>query len=353
MRLNPFFSIVVPVYQTEKFLSQCLDSILEQTYSNFELIVVNDASPDKSLLLLKQYRKKYPFLRIINFRKNQGVSAARNKGLKTARGEYVYFLDSDDFIAPNLLKKVHQRLEKTQLDCLICAAHSTNAFGEKQNRKTFWHLDFIPSVLTQKKFLTMNDILPYPGCIPANPSFIFYKRSFLIKHHLTYPNIRFEDLVFQTSVFFAGAKFSFLKPALIYYRQHEHSLFQSGDERFFDAFESCRQRAQLIMSTQNSKARLYFLNSKYILLRNLSKKIQKKLRNRFLKEVRQSLQSDNLTRKELSDLYPPASLFYYQIMTPAWKKALFFPTRLLVFILYMPILIYQLTQQYRHIHKPN
>ena len=353
MTQKPFFSIIIPVYQTAPFLKTCLDSVLNQTETDFEVIVVNDASPDEAAVILKQYQHKYPAMRVITFRKNQGVSAARNRGFKSARGQYVYFLDSDDFIAPALLKRARAQLEKKNLDCLICAAHPTNEAGQKQRAISLWHLDFIPPVLFQKSILTSDDILPYPSCIPVNPSFIFYKRSFLIKHHLMFPPIRFEDLVFQTAVFFAGARFSFLKTALIYYRQHHHSLFQSGDERFFDVFDSCHQRAQLIMSTQNSKARLYFLNSKYILLRNLSKKIQKKLRNRFLKEVRQSLQSDNLTRKELSDLYPPASLFYYQIMTPAWKKALFFPTRLLVFILYMPILIYQLTQQYRHIHKPN
>lgn len=346
MTQKPFFSIIIPVYQTAPFLKTCLDSVLNQTETDFEVIVVNDASPDNADAILKQYQHKYPAVRVITFRKNQGVSAARNRGLKSARGQYVYFLDSDDFIAPALLKRARAQLEKKNLDCLICAAHPTNEAGQKKRVTSLWHLDFIPPALFQKSILTSDDILPYPSCIPVNPSFIFYKRSFLIKHHLMFPPIRFEDLVFQTAVFFAGARFSFLKTALIYYRQHHHSLFQSGDERFFDVFDSCHQRAQIIAATQNPKARLYFLNSKYILLRNLSKRIQKQFKNRFLKQVRQSLLSDDLTKAEKAALCPPAALFYHQMLMPRWEKILFFPLFLILFILALPVMILILSKQF-------
>lgn len=347
MTQKPFFSVIVPVYQTASFLPDCLNSLLKQTESDFELIVVNDASPDNAAAVLKKYQHKYPTMRVITFRQNQGVSAARNHGLKHARGQYVYFLDSDDFIAPSLLKTVRQRLKKNNLDCLICAAHPTDKTGQKQTRSSLWHLDLIPDRLARQSVLTADDILPYPACIPVNPSFIFYKRSFLIKHHLTFPNIRFEDLVFQTAVFFAGARFSFLKTALVYYRQHEHSLFQAGDERFFDVFDSCAKRADIIAATQNPKARLYFLNSKYILLRNLNACIQKRLKKQFLKQTRRSLLSDNLTKAEQKALCPPAALFYHQTIMSLWEKILFFPIRLILFLLALPFMVFVLSKQFK------
>lgn len=347
MNQNPFFSIIIPVYQTASFLKTCLDSVLSQTESDFEVIVVNDASPDNSSDILKKYQQQYPTIRVITFHQNQGVSSARNDGLKHARGQYVYFLDSDDFVAPPLLKTVRRHLEKKNLDCLICAAHPTDETGKKQNKKSLWHLDKIPPVLFQKNTLTSDDILPYPACIPVNPSFIFYRRSFLKKHHLTFPNIRFEDLVFQTAVFFAGARFSFLKTAFIYYRQHERSLFQSGDERFFDVFESCAKRANIIAATQNPKARLYFLNSKYILLRNLNTCIQKNLKKQFLKQTRHSLKNDCLTKAEQKALCPPAALFYHQTLMPRWEKMLFFPICLILFLCALPFMVFVLSKQFK------
>jgi len=93
MNQNPFFSIIIPVYQTASFLKTCLDSVLNQTETDFEVIVVNDASPDNSSDILKKYQQQYPTIRVITFHQNQGVSSARNDGLKHARGQYVYFLD--------------------------------------------------------------------------------------------------------------------------------------------------------------------------------------------------------------------------------------------------------------------
>ncbi len=102
---KPKFSIIVPVYNTEKYLERCLDSIKEQTISDYEVIVVNDGSTDNS----KDIIKKYPY-KVIN-QKNQGLSMARNNGVKEARGEYIIFLDSDDYLEKNLLKKINAVLD--------------------------------------------------------------------------------------------------------------------------------------------------------------------------------------------------------------------------------------------------
>lgn len=100
----PKFSIIVPVYNVEKYIKKCLDSILNQSFKDYEVIVVNDGTKDNSIELIQDYPVK-----IIN-QKNQGLSAARNKGVKHATGEYIIFVDSDDWIEKDLLKKINESL---------------------------------------------------------------------------------------------------------------------------------------------------------------------------------------------------------------------------------------------------
>lgn len=101
----PKFSVIVPVYNSEKYLKKCLDSIMGQTYKDFEVIVVNDGSTDNSSNIIKKYNVK-----LIN-QDNSGVSVARNNGIKNSKGEYFIFVDSDDYIEKDLLKKINESLD--------------------------------------------------------------------------------------------------------------------------------------------------------------------------------------------------------------------------------------------------
>lgn len=99
------FSIIIPVYNVEQYIEKCLDSVFNQTYKNFEVIVVNDGTEDNSIDIIKKYDVK-----LIN-QKNQGLSAARNNGVKEATGEYLIFVDSDDYIEKDLLEQINNNLE--------------------------------------------------------------------------------------------------------------------------------------------------------------------------------------------------------------------------------------------------
>lgn len=101
----PKFSIIIPVYNVEKYIKKCLDSVVNQTFKDYEIIVVNDGTQDKSMDIVKNYDVK-----IIN-QKNQGQSAARNNGVKKAKGEYIIFLDSDDYWKKDLLKEINKSLK--------------------------------------------------------------------------------------------------------------------------------------------------------------------------------------------------------------------------------------------------
>lgn len=112
-------SVIVPVYNTEKYLSKCLDSVLGQSYKNIEIIAVNDGSTDGSLKILEDYSKKSSNIIVIN-KKNNGVSAARNDGLKRATGEYMMFVDSDDWIDCNMIAEMMVQIKEENADIVKC-----------------------------------------------------------------------------------------------------------------------------------------------------------------------------------------------------------------------------------------
>lgn len=115
-------SIIIPVYNTEKYLKECLDSILKQTYRDIEIILVNDGSTDHSLKICYEYQNKDTRIRVFD-KKNTGVSSTRNFGLKEAKGEYISFCDSDDIIVPQLYEKLMIKLLENDVD-RVCGGYS-------------------------------------------------------------------------------------------------------------------------------------------------------------------------------------------------------------------------------------
>ena len=112
-------SIIVPVYKAEKYLSECIDSIISQTYENFELILIDDGSPDNSGKICDEYAEKDKRIKVIH-KENAGVSSARNIGLDNASGEYIAFIDSDDFVDKQYLEKLHCNLKHNDADISLC-----------------------------------------------------------------------------------------------------------------------------------------------------------------------------------------------------------------------------------------
>ena len=112
-------SVIVPVYNVEKYLGKCLDSLVNQTMDNIEIIVVNDESPDKSQDIIDKYAKKYKNIHAVQ-KKNGGLSSARNYGLKYAKGEYVTFVDSDDYVKENMYEIMYKRAKDNNFDIVAC-----------------------------------------------------------------------------------------------------------------------------------------------------------------------------------------------------------------------------------------
>lgn len=128
------FSIIVPVYNVEKYLDKCLASILRQTFKNFECIIIDDGSPDNSNAIIDKYVKLDQCFKVIH-QKNMGLSAARNAGLDIAKGEYVVFVDSDDYIADDYLEKFALKIADTDADIVICGF--IEAYKDYEKNKVF------------------------------------------------------------------------------------------------------------------------------------------------------------------------------------------------------------------------
>ena len=134
-------SIIIPVYNVEKYISRCLDSLLDQDLhtSDYEIIVVNDGSNDKSLEIAQSYARNNNV--IIIDQKNGGVGNARNSGLMAARGNYVYFIDPDDYLISNCLNKLVTSCEANNLDILTFLSHQLQMINQsKQSQRLGFHL---------------------------------------------------------------------------------------------------------------------------------------------------------------------------------------------------------------------
>ncbi len=108
-------SLIIPVYNTEKYLRQCLDSVISQTFKEFECICINDGSTDNSLPILQEYINKDIRFKLID-KKNEGVSVARNTGIQNATGKYIVFIDSDDWITKDYIEVLYNTIEKYDCD---------------------------------------------------------------------------------------------------------------------------------------------------------------------------------------------------------------------------------------------
>ena len=177
-------SIIIPVYNVEKYLPKCLDSIVNQTYKNIEIICINDGSTDNSLKILEEYAQKDERIKIIN-QENQGVSVARNVGIDNATGDYILFVDSDDWIDRDTCKILKIELENEYYD-LIIFNHSVVTKKSTRPTKYIGGNKFAFWAACYKTSIIKNNNIKFPKNIKISEDH-FFKYNFLyyaknIKH---------------------------------------------------------------------------------------------------------------------------------------------------------------------------
>lgn len=215
--MTPIISVIIPVYNVENFLHRCIDSVLKQTMQDFEVILINDGSEDYSGKICDDFAKKDKRITVVH-KKNARVSAARNDGLKIAKGKYVSFIDSDDWIEPNMFQKMFQKAEELDLDIVMCDYKKKTETDEQTRtqpiRGGFYSREHIKNELF--KCLIMFDHIEFPPTI-SNWAFLF-KLEFLKLNNLYYDeDIHYcEDSLLGSKAMYHANNFYYLKGHYFY-----------------------------------------------------------------------------------------------------------------------------------------
>nr|WP_319489806.1 glycosyltransferase [uncultured Caproiciproducens sp.] len=211
----PKISIIIPVYNVEKYVGKCLSSLVEQTYTDFEIIAVNDGSKDDSLDILHRFEERYDFVTVVN-QKNSGIANARNNGLAAARGEYVCFVDSDDYVAPTYLEELYNACAETGCEISCCYYY----FHFVENNFLFEYPFRCHGVFKQsdamKKLLRDVQI----QSLVWNK---MYKRTLFTDYDVKFPTMCFEDMAIANKIFAHVEKVAVIDRPLYYYNQHPAS----------------------------------------------------------------------------------------------------------------------------------
>ncbi|MDR3178523.1 MAG: glycosyltransferase [Oscillospiraceae bacterium] len=218
---KPLISVIVPIYNVEKFLKKCLKSIEEQTYKNLEVILVNDGSQDSSGEIAKEfasYRKNFLFLD----KENQGVSSARNLGLEIAKGEYISFVDSDDYIFPKFIEELYEILVKNNAD-ISCCSFSLHYERIKKNF-VYFPAKYKTYVLDKRKALKK---LISGNTIQGFVWNKLYKKHLFTSNNIRFENMCFEDLVASIQLFYFSKKVVVKNKALYAYTQRKGSILRT------------------------------------------------------------------------------------------------------------------------------
>lgn len=211
------FSVIIPVYNVEKYLDKCLSSVMSQSYQSFEVIVVDDETPDNSMVIVDRYVQLYPEkIRVIH-QKNKGLGGARNTGVEVAQGEYLIFVDSDDYIEPNTLYSLNQRLEQVSCDMLMFNYQEVTEDGKVLVQRSLYSEDRITSVEKEATLL-----LGPPAAWNK-----VYRREFFVQSGVLFPEkLLYEDVV--TRILLIKAKNIQLCAACFYnYVQRSGSIMKS------------------------------------------------------------------------------------------------------------------------------
>jgi glycosyltransferase involved in cell wall biosynthesis len=222
---NKLISVVIPVYNVEKYLRECLDSVIHQTYRNLQIISVNDGSTDDSLAILKEYAMKDNRIEIID-KENGGLSSARNAAYPHIKGKYTLFIDSDDWIDPQLCEKVYTKAESEQADITVF-------FYQTEDEQGSLRADWMWHTISQETKTTVAD----KSQILHSPSVCckLWRTGFLQTNNIYCPNgLSTEDVAFTWKAVVLASKIAVVQEPFYHYRQNPVSLKHKPGKHAFD-----------------------------------------------------------------------------------------------------------------------
>lgn len=296
-------SIIVPVYQVEKYIRQCIDSILAQTFTDFELILVDDGSKDNSGKICDEYAEKDKRIRVIH-KENGGLSDARNKGLDNASGNYFMFVDSDDYIAPNMAECLYKKISEAKADIAAC----NYRYIFEDDKKDF-------SIENKAEILNGKEIF-YNRKNERNYGFWTVVWNKLYKKE-KFKSLRFrfgkyhEDEFWANDIYQIDIKAVTVSESLYYYRQRDNSIMGNKNIRkCFDIIEAFEERINVYLkeekySDQAYKVLIYsleYLNEGKKLIKNEEDKEQFIDKEQKIKNIIKNLKKRKLSKIQKASL---------------------------------------------------
>ncbi len=207
-------SIIIPVYNVEKYLHRCLNSMVNQTLDNIEVLVVNDGSPDNSQSIIDEFARNYPS-KIFGYKKeNQGLASARNYGLELAKGEFIGFIDGDDYARPDMFERMYKKAIEANADLVICEFDLVDQNGNHLNSTDITNHSDLPT--NDKRYAHR-----YGSVSPCNK---LYGRDLFFKRAIRFPHGWFEDYATTPLLVESAGKIAYVEKPLMYYVQRKDSI---------------------------------------------------------------------------------------------------------------------------------
>lgn len=287
-------SIIVPVYNAELYIDRCIQSIIEQTYKDIEIILVDDGSLDKSGEIIKQWSFRDKRIKVI-FQENKGVSMARNVGLDLATGEEIIFIDSDDFISKDMCKTLHELLKK--YNCDIAIASIKHFFNDEYD---FQHSDEIEIFSPKEVIINMwyqKKILP-SACATIFKKQIFQNIRFK-------ENIIFEDVQMMPKIFQNATSILYTEDELYGYYHHEGSIttnpFSKKDLLILDICKEHLDNSRNMDEDYFKAAKAYYVVGALRIYLNATKEFQQYIKKseKIIKTYGKQVLKDKNIRKKL------------------------------------------------------
>lgn len=259
-------SVIIPVYNVEKYIEKCIKSLINQTIKELEFIFVNDGTPDNSVQIIKKYQKKDNRIKLLE-KVNGGQATARNLGLKHAKGEYIAFVDSDDYVKEDMYELMYNRAKKDNLDIVLC-----NDFLVYKDRTEEHKITQEELIITPEKYITLS----------PSPCNKIIKKEYIEKCKFTFPEgIIYEDLASIPLLGLNNPKAVYINKPLYYYVQSDISTMRNKEykEKYEDIFKAIKYLYDNMIDKNYNQELEYLLAYHYLYLGSLNFYKYKKYKN--------------------------------------------------------------------------
>ena len=275
-------SVVVPIYNTYNYLRKCLDSLVNQTLSDIEIILINDCSKDKSLEIINEYKKKYKNIVLINNKKNMGIGYTRNIGINNSKGKYITFIDGDDYVDSKYLEELYNYAEENNLDITVCdvkRVDDNDIFLSYENDIK----DFNISSLKDNPKLLLD--------INMGPCNKLFKRKLFDDNNARFDEkLKYEDIYLIPMLLMNANRIGKIGNVYYNYVIHSNSETTTMNKKVFDIIEIMKKVNYYLFKCsyyENIKDEVEYLTIRTLLRYTLQQKNQKDkdVANKFIDEV--------------------------------------------------------------------